>query len=482
MDRAIDLGETMRKLLTVILALGLVVTACGDDGGTVLTTTTVASETTDTTSASDTTSATGTTETTEVVDPGPAIPEPGTLATLDNGRVEDPLMGSGLHRLHWWDAEHTVLISRRSTTGAGEDLDMLALAAPDPAPVVTGLAPGQVLVRAWLSNQSTDIIPGATVVYSPDGDDWAATVVIANVSVEAALLDTTDYAAVAPDGPAAVDAIVETLDLIAGTFTALVDVADPEEGWEQIYEGEIECILGDPLTCVTLSDDGVLRPGDEGDDVEALQNDLEAIGYLTGTADGKYGPQTEAAVASFQTDYLLTADGKAGPQTLELLADVVGGVSNLVVASKNGIGSIAFGTGSNSSYAALIAIFGAPDSETGWYVDGCDGHDWFKARWDGFSAVFTDRNGTRQLDGWEVNDLSDLPPGLLIAGGIHAGTKWGNLDAMGADFFDDYLGQRWRIPAIGYTNGRFVNPVSDPPAANAAISSFGTGTGGFESC
>jgi len=60
MDRAIDLGETMRKLLAVILALGLVAAACGDDGGNVLTKTTVASETTDTTSASDTTSATGT--------------------------------------------------------------------------------------------------------------------------------------------------------------------------------------------------------------------------------------------------------------------------------------------------------------------------------------------------------------------------------------------------------------------------------------
>ena len=475
----------MRKLLTVILALGLVAAACGDDDGTVLTATTAASETTGTTSVPGTTSTavtTNITETTDVVDPGPPAPDPGTLASLGEGRVEDPLMGSGFHQLVWSDDGHTVLVSRRSTTGAGEDLDMLALAALAPAPIVIGLGPDQVVVRAWLSNQSTDIIPSATVVYSPDGDDWAAAVVIDDLSVEAALLETTDYAAVAPDGPAAVSANVETLDLIAGTFTALVDVADPEEGWEQIYMGEIECALGDPLTCITLSDDGVLRPGDEGDDVEALQNDLKAIGYLTGAVDGKYGAQTRAAVASFQTDYLLRADGKAGPQTLELLADVVGGVSTLVVASKNGIGSVAFGTGSNASYAALIAIFGAADSETGWYVDACDGHDWFKARWDGFSAVFTDRDGTRQLDGWEVNDLSDLPPGLLIAGGIHGSTTWGDLDAMGADFVDDYLGERWRILSLGYSDGRFVDPVSDPPAAGAAISSFGTGTGGFESC
>ncbi|MFH2073051.1 MAG: peptidoglycan-binding domain-containing protein, partial [Actinomycetota bacterium] len=236
------------------------------------------------------------------------------------------------------------------------------------------------------------------------------------------------------------------------------------------------------LTCVTLTDDGVLRPGDEGADVEALQEDLAALGYLTGDIDGKYGPGTRAAVIAFQTDYLLTRDGRVGPNTRAVLTEVMDGTSLLLLASENGVGAWPFGTDSETAYAGLIGALGVPDSATGWYVDACDGNEWFKARWEGFSVVFTDRSGTRRFDGWEVNDLADLPANLLIAGGIRPDTRWGDLDAMGADFFDDFLGQRWRIPALGYGNGRFVNPVSNPPGAKAAIAGFGTGTGGFESC
>ncbi|MFD6093685.1 peptidoglycan-binding protein [Oerskovia sp. NPDC060338] len=41
-----------------------------------------------------------------------------------------------------------------------------------------------------------------------------------------------------------------------------------------------------------------IRPGDEGDDVLALQKGLLAAGYALGRPDGKYGPRTQAAVRS----------------------------------------------------------------------------------------------------------------------------------------------------------------------------------------
>ena len=41
-----------------------------------------------------------------------------------------------------------------------------------------------------------------------------------------------------------------------------------------------------------------IGPGDEGDDVLALQKGLLAAGYALGRPDGKYGPQTQAAVRS----------------------------------------------------------------------------------------------------------------------------------------------------------------------------------------
>lgn len=62
--------------------------------------------------------------------------------------------------------------------------------------------------------------------------------------------------------------------------------------------------------------DAVLRPGDSGDSVTALQNALAALDFDPGTVDGKYGPATEAAVTSFQQANDLTADGIAGPKTI----------------------------------------------------------------------------------------------------------------------------------------------------------------------
>lgn len=471
----------MRKALALMLGLGLLVAACGD--GSALTTATTGGTTSTTAASSETTATTdaGSVETTTTTEPGPPAPAPGTLAALTEGEVEDPLMGSGWHTLQWGDDAYTILESRRSTTGDAGFLDLLDMVSWEPAPAVTGLAPDQVLVHAFIAFPSMDIPPHALVVYSPGGQGWEPALVIDDASIETALLETTDYAAVAPAGPAVVDFTTTSLDMSTSTFVGTVRVTDLGS-FETAYEGEVSCDFSAALTCVTLTDDGVLRPGDVGEDVEALQQDLAALGYLTGNIDGKYGPGTAAAVRAFQTDYLLTRDGKAGEQTRTLLTEVVAGNSTLLLASKTGIGSWAFGTSSEGAYAGLVGALGVPDSTTGWYQDGCDGNDWFKARWEGFSIVFTDRNGTRQLDGWEVNDLSDLPNNLLIAGGIHAGTKWSDLDAMGADFYDDYLGQRWRIPAMGYTNGRFVNPVGNPPGPNAAIASFGTGTGGFESC
>lgn len=62
-----------------------------------------------------------------------------------------------------------------------------------------------------------------------------------------------------------------------------------------------------------------LRYGSEGDQVTVLQNRLIALGYLTGTADGKYGKNTKAAVKAFQKAASLKADGVAGEETQQKL-------------------------------------------------------------------------------------------------------------------------------------------------------------------
>ena len=62
-----------------------------------------------------------------------------------------------------------------------------------------------------------------------------------------------------------------------------------------------------------------LRIGNTGERVKALQSRLIALGYLSGTADGKFGQATRKAVIEYQKANNLTADGLAGQNTLRSL-------------------------------------------------------------------------------------------------------------------------------------------------------------------
>lgn len=58
-----------------------------------------------------------------------------------------------------------------------------------------------------------------------------------------------------------------------------------------------------------------LRPGDRGQYVSNLQTMLAALGFEPGSADGIFGPRTQAAVLAFQRAAGLSADGLVGNQT-----------------------------------------------------------------------------------------------------------------------------------------------------------------------
>ncbi len=80
------------------------------------------------------------------------------------------------------------------------------------------------------------------------------------------------------------------------------------------------------LTCVFLSASlpglaasTTLRLGSRGTAVLQLQQALNALGYDTNGADGKFGKGTERAVKAYQQANGLTADGKAGAKTLAQL-------------------------------------------------------------------------------------------------------------------------------------------------------------------
>ena len=69
-----------------------------------------------------------------------------------------------------------------------------------------------------------------------------------------------------------------------------------------------------PAKAVTL-----LKSGDRGAAVTALQQKLTGLGYLTGSSDGIFGAATYRAVKAFQRKNGLSADGVAGVRTLEKL-------------------------------------------------------------------------------------------------------------------------------------------------------------------
>ena len=80
------------------------------------------------------------------------------------------------------------------------------------------------------------------------------------------------------------------------------------------------------LTCAFLSASlpglaasTTLRLGSRGTAVLQLQQALNALGYDTNGADGKFGKGTEQAVKAYQQANGLTADGKAGVKTLAQL-------------------------------------------------------------------------------------------------------------------------------------------------------------------
>lgn len=59
----------------------------------------------------------------------------------------------------------------------------------------------------------------------------------------------------------------------------------------------------------------VRRPYLRGDDVRALQARLHALGFDSGREDGIFGPDTDAAVRTFQREYAVAEDGIFGPHT-----------------------------------------------------------------------------------------------------------------------------------------------------------------------
>lgn len=74
----------------------------------------------------------------------------------------------------------------------------------------------------------------------------------------------------------------------------------------------------------------LLRKGDRGNDVRAVQEALKLLGYDPGPIDGIFGPRTDAAVRAFQRAKGLGVDGIVGPKTRAALVNALGALKKKI--------------------------------------------------------------------------------------------------------------------------------------------------------
>jgi len=103
---------------------------------------------------------------------------------------------------------------------------------------------------------------------------------------------------------------------VDGVFGILTESAVKSfQSWAQLAA---DGIVG-PLTWEKLDNadksDPTLRSGSTGVAVRGLQRRLIAAGFGPDEIDGRFGPQTEAAVKAFQESRELDVDGVVGPLT-----------------------------------------------------------------------------------------------------------------------------------------------------------------------
>ncbi len=109
--------------------------------------------------------------------------------------------------------------------------------------------------------------------------------------------------------------------------------------------------------------DIVLEVGSRGENVTKVQKRLIQYGYLSGTADGKYGEKTRDAVEWFQRRNGLTVDGRVGKKTAAALGvTLTGGGSSsstsasIVSSDHRLLAKLVYAEARGESYKGQVAV------------------------------------------------------------------------------------------------------------------------------
>ena len=107
--------------------------------------------------------------------------------------------------------------------------------------------------------------------------------------------------------------------------------------------------------------DIVLEVGSSGANVTKVQNRLIQYGYMTGSADGKYGEKTRDAVILFQKRNGLTVDGRVGNATaaalgVTLTSSTSSSSSTIVSADQKLLAKLVYAEARGESYKGQVAV------------------------------------------------------------------------------------------------------------------------------
>ena len=125
-------------------------------------------------------------------------------------------------------------------------------------------------------------------------------------------------------------------DMITGTYDEKTQEATLK--LQQINQLSEDGKVGSETMNLLYSDEikaNTLSLGEHSEVVQAIQNRLFQLGYLTSSPDGNYGSDTELAVRTFQSKNDLVVDGYLGPSTRAVILSSDAKANGLVLGDQN---------------------------------------------------------------------------------------------------------------------------------------------------
>ena len=182
-----------------------------------------------------------------------------------------------------------------------------------------------------VKNAQSELEPGLEAVQASAEEFRAA--------VEAETVDGVEIELVSP----------ESIEAVQQAEAAFAEASDIEDRTPIIEAGAefSSAAYGLEVAWVRLFADAGCLEGDEeaqaqaqqwvADYVSALQTDLRTLGYYQGEIDGIFGPQTVAAIVSFQEDNGLPVTGLVDPPTQAAIQAALGGQESAQVGALQAI-------------------------------------------------------------------------------------------------------------------------------------------------